>query len=80
LRPILLIYALLICVSRVVVTAHHPSDVIGGGLMGIVGVMLVARYFAVRRLGFSVRPDGRLHAYPGPSWRRIKSVARELLA
>jgi membrane-associated phospholipid phosphatase len=80
LRPILLVYALLICVSRVVVTAHHPSDVIGGGLMGILGAMLVARYFALRRLGFSVRPDGRLHAYPGPSWRRIKSVARELLA
>jgi undecaprenyl-diphosphatase len=77
---VLLIYALLICVSRVVVTAHHPSDVLGGAVMGTFGVMLVARYFGLRRLGFSVKPDGSLFAYPGPSWRRIKSVARELLA
>jgi undecaprenyl-diphosphatase len=79
-RTVLLIYALLICVSRVVVTAHHPSDVLGGAVMGTFGVMLVARYFGLRRLGFSVLPDGRLYAYAGPSWRRIKSVARELLA
>lgn len=80
LRPYLLIYALLILVSRIVVTAHHPSDVMGGGLMGIIVVLLTARFFALRRLGFSIRPDGSLHGYPGPSWRRIKSVARELLA
>jgi undecaprenyl-diphosphatase len=80
LRPYLLIYALLICVSRVVVTAHHPSDVMGGAVMGGLGALLVAHYFAQRRLGFSFRPDGSLHGYPGPSWRRIKSVARELLA
>jgi undecaprenyl-diphosphatase len=80
LRPYLLIYALLICISRVVVTAHHPSDVMGGAVMGGLGALLVARYFAQRRLGFSVRSDGSLHGYPGPSWRRIKSVARELLA
>lgn len=80
LRPYLLIYALLICVSRVVVTAHHPSDVMGGAVMGGLGALLVARYFAQRGLGFSIRPDGSLHGYPGPSWRRIKSVARELLA
>lgn len=80
LRPYLLIYALLILVSRVVVTAHHPSDVLGGALAGGLGALVVARYFALRRLGFSVRPDGSLHGYPGPSWRRIKSVARELLA
>jgi undecaprenyl-diphosphatase len=80
LRPYLLIYALLILISRVVVTAHHPSDVMGGAVMGALGALLVARYFALRRLGFSVRPDGSLYGYAGPSWRRIKSVARELLA
>ena len=80
LRPYLLVYALLICVSRVVVTAHHPSDVMGGAVMGGLGALLVAHYFAQRRLGFSFRPGGSLHGYPGPSWRRIKSVARELLA
>jgi len=42
--------------------------------------LLVRRYFALRLLGFSVGPDGALHQFPGPSLRRIKSVARELLA
>jgi undecaprenyl-diphosphatase len=79
-RTVLLIYAALICVSRVVVTAHHPTDVLGGAVMGAVGALLVARYFALRRLGFAVRPDGTMLAFPGPSFRRIKSVARELLA
>jgi membrane-associated phospholipid phosphatase len=79
-RTALLIYAALICVSRVVLTAHHPTDVLGGAVMGAVGALLVARIFALHRLGFSVKPDGALLAYPGPSFRRIKSVARELLA
>ncbi len=79
-RTVLLLYALLICISRVVVTAHHPTDVLGGAVMGAAGALLVARFFALRRLGFSVRPDGTLLAYPAPSFRRIKSVARELLA
>jgi undecaprenyl-diphosphatase len=79
-RAILLIYALLIAASRIVVRAHYPTDVAAGALVGIVGVLLVRRWFALQRLGFSVAPDGHLRAFPGPSRRRIKSVARELLA
>jgi membrane-associated phospholipid phosphatase len=79
-RTILWIYALLIAVSRVVVTAHYPSDVLAGALVGVVGALLVRRYFALRRLGFSVRADGAVHQYPGPSFKRIKSVAQKLLA
>jgi membrane-associated phospholipid phosphatase len=79
-RAILLIYALLIAASRVVVTAHHPTDVLAGALVGIVGALLVRRYFALRGLGFSIGPDGILQQKPGPSLKRIKSVARELLA
>lgn len=79
-RTIVLIYALLIAVSRVVVIAHYPTDVLAGALVGIVGVLMVRRWFALRRLGFAVGPDGLLHQYPGPSIRRIKKVARELLA
>jgi undecaprenyl-diphosphatase len=79
-RTILLIYALLIAASRVVVTAHYPTDVAAGALVGIVGVWMVRRYFALRGLGFSIGPDGALHQFPGPSPRRIKSIARELLA
>lgn len=79
-RTAFLVYALLIVVSRIVVLAHFPSDVIAGGVVGTAGALLVRHYFALRRLGFSIGPDGRLHQYPGPSLKRIKAVARELLA
>lgn len=79
-RTALLLYALLIAASRIVVTAHFTSDVIAGAVVGTVGALLVRHYFALRRLGFSIGPDGALHQYPGPSLKRIKSVARELLA
>ena len=78
-RTVFLIYALLIAVSRVVVNAHYPSDVLAGALVGVVGALLVRRWFALRGLGFSIAPDGVLHQKPGPSLRRIKSVARALL-
>jgi membrane-associated phospholipid phosphatase len=79
-RTALLIYAVLIAISRVVVTAHYPTDVLTGALVGAVGAMMVRRYFALRRLGFSIGPVGEIHQLPGPSLRRIKAVARELLA
>ncbi len=79
-RTILLIYALLIAASRIVVTAHYPTDVAIGALVGFAGALMVRRYFALRGLGFSVRSDGSVQQLPGPSLRRIKSVARALLA
>ena len=79
-RTVLLIYALLIAASRIVVRAHYPTDVAAGALVGIVGVLLVRRWFALQRLGFSILPDGQIRLFPGPSVNRIKSVARELLA
>jgi len=79
-RTIFLVYAVAIAISRVVVTAHYPSDVLAGGLVGAGGVVLVRRYFALRRLGFSLGPGNGIHQYPGPSLKRIKAVARELLA
>jgi membrane-associated phospholipid phosphatase len=79
-RTLWLVYALLIAVSRVVVTAHYPSDVFAGALVGMGGAILVRHYFAQRRLGFAIGPDGAIHQYEGPSLRRIKAVARGLLA
>lgn len=79
-RTVLLVYALLIAASRVVVNAHYPTDVLAGALVGIAGAVLVRRYFAERRLGFSIGPGGEIHQYPGPSVKRIKAVARALLA
>ena len=79
-RTVLWIYALLILVSRVVVTAHYPSDVLTGAVVGAVGVLLVRRWFALRGLGFCVGQDGILYRKSGPSLRRIKCVARALLS
>jgi membrane-associated phospholipid phosphatase len=78
-RALLWIYAVLIALSRVMLTAHHPSDVIGGAIVGAVGAVIVLNWFAARRLGFSVAADGSVRAMPGPSFSRIiKAVARRL--
>jgi undecaprenyl-diphosphatase len=77
---VLWIYVVLISVSRVVVTAHYPSDVLAGAVVGVAGALLVRRYFALRGLAFSVGPDGAVQQWPGPSLRRIKSVARAALS
>ncbi|MDO9412425.1 MAG: phosphatase PAP2 family protein [Pseudolabrys sp.] len=79
-RTALLIYGVLMLVSRVVVRAHYPTDVFLGAATGLAGVWLIQRWFALQRLGFSVQPDGHLVQYPGPSVKRLKAVARELLA
>ncbi len=79
-RAQVLIYAALIALSRMVVMAHYPSDVFAGALVGTAGALMVRRYFALRRFGFSIGANGVLHQYPGPSLKRIKAVARELLA
>ena len=78
LRAIMLVYALVIAVSRVVVLSHHPSDVIAGAVAGTVGALLVRDWFAARRFGFAIGADGTVRALPGPSWRRIKKVARRV--
>jgi len=79
-RTALWIYAVLIAISRVVVTAHFMTDVLAGAVVGAVGALMVRRWFALRHLGFSVRPDGTVRQWPGPSLRRIKAVARGLLS
>jgi membrane-associated phospholipid phosphatase len=79
-RTYFLIYAVLIAISRVVLTAHYPTDVAAGALVGILGALMVRRWFALRRLGFAIGPDGTTRPYAGPSRKRLKSVARALLA
>jgi undecaprenyl-diphosphatase len=73
------IFAAVIALSRVVITAHYVSDVIAAGFVGAFGAILVRNWFAARRLGFVAEPDGTVYALPGPSWRRLKAVARRLL-
>lgn len=80
-RALMWIYAVLIAVSRVVVTAHHPSDVVAGALVGAAGAWLVQRWFAARGLGFAVTAEGTVEPMPGPGLPRIiKALARRLHA
>lgn len=73
-------YAVLICISRVILLAHHPSDVVGGALVGVIGAMAIRYWFAARRLGFKIGRDGAIEPLAGPSWPSLKRVAREAFA
>ena len=65
-RAVMWAYALVIAVSRVVLTAHHPSDVVAGAIAGVVGALLVRDWFAARRLGFVLGADGARAAAAWP--------------
>jgi membrane-associated phospholipid phosphatase len=78
-RPLLWVYAVGIAASRVIVGSHFVSDVVAGAVFGAFGAIVIRDWFAARRLGFYVASDGRVHTMPGPSFRRLKKVARELL-
>jgi undecaprenyl-diphosphatase len=77
LRLVMFTYAVVIAVTRLVLLAHHPSDVVAGGLVGILGAMAVRYWFAARRLGFAIQRDGTIVPLPGPMFSRLKRVARE---
>jgi undecaprenyl-diphosphatase len=77
---VMFIYAVLICMTRVVLLAHHPSDVVAGALTGVVGAMFVRYWFASRRLGFKIGRNGTIQPLAGPSWLALKRVAREAFA
>lgn len=79
-RIAMIVYALVIAASRLVLLAHHPSDVVAGALVGITGAMAVRYWFAARRLGFAIHRDGTIVALTGPSPGRLKRVARGALA
>ena len=75
-RPVMWIYALVIMASRILIFVHHPSDVLGGAVVGVIGALIVRRWFAARRLGFS---PADLQPYAWPSWARLKATAREIV-
>jgi len=76
----MLIYAVIIAVSRVVITAHFVSDVIAAAFVGAFGAILVRNWYASRGLVFGPGADGIVRAKPGPSWRRIRAVVGRLLS
>jgi undecaprenyl-diphosphatase len=74
-RLAMIVYAVLIASSRLVLLAHHPSDVVAGGLIGVVGAMAVRYWFAARRLGFAIHRNGEIVPLRSVSGR-LKRVAR----
>jgi membrane-associated phospholipid phosphatase len=59
-RVAMFFYAVVIVVTRLVLLAHHPSDVVAGAVIGLAGAMAVRYWFAVRRLGFAIRDNGKI--------------------
>lgn len=80
LRIAMLAYALVIAATRLLLLAHHPSDVVAGALVGVIGAMIVRYWFAARRLGFAIEADGTIVALSGPPEGRLKRVARSAFA
>jgi membrane-associated phospholipid phosphatase len=79
-RPAMVAYVLVILATRLVLLAHHPSDVVAGALLGVICAMLVRYWFAARRLGFAIHRDGTIVPLVGPSSGRLKRVARGAIA
>jgi undecaprenyl-diphosphatase len=78
-RIVMWVYAALIFASRVIIQAHFVSDVLAAAFVGGFGAILVRNWFAARRLAFIPARDGMVRAMPGPSWSRVKMVARRLI-
>jgi undecaprenyl-diphosphatase len=79
-RSAMMTYAVLIAGSRLLLLAHHPSDVVAGALIGVVGAMLVRYWFAARGLGFAIARDGAIVPVAGHPLGHLKRVAREATA
>lgn len=54
------IYAVAIALSRLVMLAHHPSDVVGGAVLGLVGALAMRAWFAGRQIGFTIEENGKI--------------------
>lgn len=70
-------FALVICLTRLTIAVHYPTDVMAGAAIGGLGALAIRNYFAARRWVFAVDSAGQVHAMPGPGRRRLMhAVAR----
>ena len=68
------IYAFLVAASRLVLLAHHPSDVVAGAVVGVAGAMVVRYWFAIHASG-SHCAGGVIEPLSRPPRGRLKGVA-----
>jgi undecaprenyl-diphosphatase len=59
-RIAMYLYAAVIGATRLVLLAHHPSDVVAGAVIGLIGAMAIRYHFAARQLGFAVGRNGEI--------------------
>jgi membrane-associated phospholipid phosphatase len=71
-RGLMIAYALVIAATRLVLLAHHPSDVVAGATIGIIGAMCVRYWFAARGLVFAIGENGVISR---DAEARLKGVA-----
>ena len=57
-------YAVIIAITRLVLLAHHPSDVVAGAVVGIIGAIWVHYWFAARNIGFAIGRDSKITLVP----------------
>lgn len=65
--PAFLLIAIPVAVSRVMVGAHYPTDVLAGMALGLVSALWLARAFARRKIAFELAPGA---VWPRP--RRLR--------
>lgn len=69
--PAMLMFAALIALSRIVLGAHFPTDVLAGALAGTLGAYLVRNVFARRGWVFRYASDGSVVMRPLSAIRRL---------
>jgi len=69
--PWMLAFAVAVALSRVVVGAHYPTDVVAGALVGTLGAYAVRNVFAARGWVFRREAEGRVVPRPLSAVRRL---------